>query len=127
MRDLNHYLTLPYEETVEREDCTNGTECYVARVIELRGCLSHGETPEEALENLQDAKRLYVEKMLEAGVELPEPELAVTDGTAAADSIEVGAHGVWHQPSIRSPGKVALLRETATGHAGRYDLALVTS
>ena len=38
-------------------------------MIELPGCASHGDTPDQALENLEDAKRLYIESMIEDGIE----------------------------------------------------------
>lgn len=36
-------------------------EGFVARCIELPGCLSEGRTEAEALENIQDAIKLYME------------------------------------------------------------------
>ena len=69
MKNVEYYLTLPYQQTVTLEDCTDGTRCYVARVTELLGCESHGTTPDEALANLEDAKRLYIESMIEDGIE----------------------------------------------------------
>ena len=38
-------------------------------MIELPGCESHGTTPNEALDNLEDAKRLFIESMIEDGME----------------------------------------------------------
>ena len=46
---------------------------------ELPGCNSHGETMEEALENLEDARVLYIASLLEDGLDIPEPEHAPTD------------------------------------------------
>ena len=75
MKNIDHYLALPYHVTVTREECTDGSPCYVARVIELPGCESHGITRAEALDNLEHAKRLYIETMVEDGIE-PAPALA---------------------------------------------------
>ena len=36
-------------------------EGFVAKVAELPGCLSEGRTEEEAIKNVQDAIRLYME------------------------------------------------------------------
>lgn len=69
MKSTQYYLTLPYQQTVTFEECTDGSPCYIARVIELPGCESHGTTPAEALDNLENAKRLYIESMLEDGIE----------------------------------------------------------
>ena len=77
MKSLDHYLALPYELAVKREACSDGTQCFVARVIDLPGCESHGDTPDEALKNLKAARRLYVESMLEDGLVPPPPDAPV--------------------------------------------------
>jgi len=69
--NINYYMNLPYGERVLREVLEDGSSYYVARVVELEGCTSHGDTPAEALWNLQDAKLLYIETMLEDGLEPP--------------------------------------------------------
>ena len=80
MKTVEYYLAMPYGTRVVPEECTDGTQCYVARIDELPGCESHGDTPEEALVHLQEAQRLYLETMIEDGVDPPEP-VAVTEGT----------------------------------------------
>ncbi len=46
---------------------------FVAEIVELPGCLSQGESVEEALENLGQARRLWLEVAYEAGDEIPPP------------------------------------------------------
>ena len=46
---------------------------YVAEVPELPGCLSDGETPEEALANAYDAAEAWLETARELGREVPVP------------------------------------------------------
>ncbi len=46
---------------------------YVAEVLELPGCISEGETADEAMENLEDAMRGWLEVALEDGKHIPEP------------------------------------------------------
>jgi predicted RNase H-like HicB family nuclease len=70
--DLAWYLAQPYETTVEVADC-DGRPCYLARNPELRGCMSHGATPEEAVKNLSEARELYLRTLLENGVRPPLP------------------------------------------------------
>lgn len=41
--------------------------------IDLTGCLTYGDTMEELMENIQDAKRAWLEAAMEMGVEIPEP------------------------------------------------------
>ena len=39
---------------------SQGEEGFVARCLELPGCLSEGKAEEEALKNIEDAIRLYL-------------------------------------------------------------------
>lgn len=73
MKDVEHYAGLPYQEEVALEECTDGTQCYFAQVVELPGCESHGDTPQEALRNLQEAKRLFIATLLKNGVTPSQP------------------------------------------------------
>ena len=44
---------------------------YVAYVPALKGCVSQGETREEALRNIKEAMEAYVEALLEDGLTVP--------------------------------------------------------
>ena len=46
---------------------------YVALVPDLPGCMSDGDTPEEAIANAQDAIRCWIEAAQELGRHIPEP------------------------------------------------------
>jgi predicted RNase H-like HicB family nuclease len=46
---------------------------YVAEVPDLAGCNAHGETPEEALREVQIAMGLWLEVAREIGLPIPEP------------------------------------------------------
>ena len=48
-------------------------ECWVADVPDLRHCTSHGDTPDGALANVQDAMRGWLEVASEQGMAIPEP------------------------------------------------------
>ena len=67
------YLRLPYTRTVVSDQGTRGESLYLASIEELPGCQSHGATPAEALENLDDALALYIDSLLEDGIEPPLP------------------------------------------------------
>lgn len=100
MKKVEDYLALPWGLEVTPEECTDGTQCYLARITELPGCESHGDTPEEALENLREAQRLYIESMIEDGIEPVEP-VAVTEGTySATKSIWRVEHAAAVEPEI---------------------------
>ena len=53
---------------------------FVATVPDLPGCMSDGETPEEAIINVQDAIRAWIEAAADLGRAVPEPsrQLALT-------------------------------------------------
>jgi antitoxin HicB len=69
MKDLKYYLDLPYTTVVRRDEDGD----FVARVDELPGCAAHGKSPEEAMANLEEAKKLWIAESLGAGQTVPEP------------------------------------------------------
>jgi antitoxin HicB len=71
-KELKHYMSLPYTITLKRGS-GDGEEYWVARVVELPHCLTHGATPEEALKDIEDAKREWLKSNLEDGLPIPEP------------------------------------------------------
>jgi predicted RNase H-like HicB family nuclease len=48
-------------------------QIYVARVPELENCHSHGNSPEEALKNANEAIELWLQVAREESIEIPEP------------------------------------------------------
>ena len=68
-KDLNYYLRLPY--SVVLIPAEEGG--YAVKIAELPGCLSQGETVEEALAMIEDAKRGWLEVALNEGMDIPEP------------------------------------------------------
>jgi antitoxin HicB len=48
---------------------------FLATVPELPGCMSDGESPQEALENVFDAILCWMEAAREMGRPIPEPKL----------------------------------------------------
>ena len=51
----------------------NVDKIYVAKIQELEGCMAHGDTPEEAVKEIQVAMRLWIETAKEEGIPIPEP------------------------------------------------------
>jgi antitoxin HicB len=69
-KTLEYYLSLPY--TIEIiPDIEDGG--YVARVKELRGCMTHADTWDELDHLIQEAKEGWLEVALEYGHPIPEP------------------------------------------------------
>ncbi len=46
---------------------------YIADIPDLRSCTAFGETPTEALHELEIAKALWLEAAKETGIPIPEP------------------------------------------------------
>ncbi len=78
MKTIDHYLSLPYIAIVTPDEDMNGEPCYRAEHPQLPGCMSHGRSQEEALQNLGDAKQLYLKTRIELGMEIPEPPVITT-------------------------------------------------
>lgn len=68
-KTLEYYLGLPYT----RELIPEPEGGWFIRIKELPGCMSQGETPEEALRMIEDAMRGWLEVSLEDGDLIPEP------------------------------------------------------
>lgn len=49
-------------------------EAFVAEVPELPGCAAHGDTPETALAQAQEAMQLWLETAAEFGDPIPQPK-----------------------------------------------------
>lgn len=74
MRNVTEdYLRLPYSRTVVPDRGTRGEGLFLASIEELPGCQSHGATASEALANLEGALALYIDSLLEDGIEPPVP------------------------------------------------------
>jgi predicted RNase H-like HicB family nuclease len=73
---IGHTLDFPY--TIELHSSPD--EGWFARVSELPGCMSQGETAEDALANVQEAMQLWLEVSMEQGNTIPEPQPDVVRG-----------------------------------------------
>jgi antitoxin HicB len=67
-KDLEYYLSLSYRIEVYPDE--GG---YTAAVPDLPGCITCGESLEEVLELIEDAKAGWLELALEDGDPIPEP------------------------------------------------------
>jgi antitoxin HicB len=70
-KTIDYYLSLPYPiELIPDED-----GYWFARIPLLEGCMTNGESREDALKMLDDAFRGWFESALEHGLNIPEPKL----------------------------------------------------
>lgn len=87
-RDIDYYMKLYYMIEVVEDETTEGEACYLASHPELPGCMSHGATLDEALRNLADARRAYIQSLLEDSVSVPEPSMVVTTTATGGAAVE---------------------------------------
>lgn len=74
-KDAAYYRRLPYRRVVVPVDEADGEHYYLAYVRELPSIEIHGDTPEEALLRLDEIFDDCVEAMIDAGEDIPEPDL----------------------------------------------------
>lgn len=73
-KKIKEYLSLPYSYTVGRDTENDDKEYFYVQVNELPGCVSDGDTPEEALKNIKDAMYDWIETALINNEKVPTPE-----------------------------------------------------
>ena len=69
-KSLEYYLSLPYTIEVIPDTDVGG---YVARIKELRGCMTQADTWDELISMIGEAKEGWLEVALEYGHSIPEP------------------------------------------------------
>jgi predicted RNase H-like HicB family nuclease len=76
MKDTQYYDSLPWEIRIERDLRHDGTVYYIARHPEfgdISGPMGTGNSPEEALAELREARQSLIGVLLERGDPIPEP------------------------------------------------------
>lgn len=66
---IKFYMSLPY--TIELLQEKDGS--YFIKVKELNGCMSVGDTPNEAVEMIHEAMEAWLYEAIESGISIPEP------------------------------------------------------
>ena len=62
MKTLNDYMALPYRLEIVEDQEEGG---YVVSYPDLPGCITCGDTIEDAMNNAKDAKKAWIEAALE--------------------------------------------------------------
>ena len=70
MNKAEYYMSLPYRLEIIPDPDEGG---YAVRYPDLPGCLSVGDTIDEALTNAEDAKAAWIEAALKEGIKIAEP------------------------------------------------------
>src|SRR5258708_37097689 len=68
-KNLNYYLNLEYTMRLKK----NSDGSFFAEIEELPGCKTEGDTEEEAIKMIQDAKKGWLEVGIERNLTIPEP------------------------------------------------------
>ncbi|MBK8024693.1 MAG: type II toxin-antitoxin system HicB family antitoxin [Chloroflexi bacterium] len=68
-KTLEYYKSLPY--TIELTPDEDGV--WFAAIPLLKGCMTQGDSREEALAMIDEARDLWLETALEEGISIPEP------------------------------------------------------
>lgn len=71
MKKIEDFIALPYKMEIVKDLDEGG---YVVSFPDLPGCLTVGETIEEAIKNAEDAKRAWLEAAIEEQIEISIPE-----------------------------------------------------
>ena len=71
MKTIEEYMNLPYRIELIPDPDEGG---FAVTIPDLPGCLSMGETIEDAYRNAEDAKHEWLKTALEEGIAIPEPD-----------------------------------------------------
>jgi len=71
--EIQRRLGLPYHRVIFGQP----DEGYMGQVAELPGCYTSGDTPAEALANLEEAMAAWIESCLLSGDPIPDPARAL--------------------------------------------------
>lgn len=63
---MNKYETIIY--------WSDADEIYIAEMPELKGCIAHGDSPDEALKNIQIVATDWMQLAKEKNWQIPEPK-----------------------------------------------------
>ena len=72
MKDLQYYMQLKYPFTLEQDE--DGS--YLIQYPDLPGCMTCGNTVEEALKMGEDARKCWIDSALQDNDFIPEPRIA---------------------------------------------------
>lgn len=70
-KNLDYYLNLPYVIWLVPSDEEDGG--WLAKIPDLPGCITFGDTKEEALAMIEDARIAWISHRFEEGYFIPEP------------------------------------------------------
>jgi antitoxin HicB len=73
-KDIKYYMSLQYRINLRPLSDDDGGG-WLAEAIELPGCVSDGDSPAEAIQNLESAKEAWITTALAKGMFISEPQI----------------------------------------------------
>ena len=70
---LDDYMKLPYAITLRPDEDGD----WIAEIETLEGCVAHGDTQAEALQRIEEVKRLWIQAGLNTAANLPRREMEI--------------------------------------------------
>ena len=97
------YMKLPYTTSMVYDDSPGGPPAWVVWIEELDGCISQGDSPDEAMEMIREAMEGWLEVAVAYGDDIPPPKGPLRPSTAASSrcACRWACTGSW-PPSPRS-------------------------
>jgi predicted RNase H-like HicB family nuclease len=96
-KPLDFYLKLKYPVTLIPAE-EGG---YAVEIEDLPGCYSQGETVEEAIEMIEEARKLWMESMYEDGQEIPLPSNQVEYSGKFNVRVPASLHRKLHKLAVK--------------------------
>lgn len=91
LRMAEELASRPYQIELQAYDTPDGQPYFFGRVREMPGCVSDGETEQEAKANVRLAMIDFIYFLLEDGLAVPEPRYFDSLTTVNMSDIEVGS------------------------------------
>lgn len=115
-KDLAYYMGLRYTFSLMPDPEAGG---FAIKVNELPGCLSQGDTAEEALVRIREAMAGWIEVALEQGIPVPEPGEEPDDAYSGRFNVRVpkGLHRALAESAAREGVSLNLYIATALASA----------
>ncbi|HEX9386981.1 MAG TPA: type II toxin-antitoxin system HicB family antitoxin [Anaerolineales bacterium] len=79
---------ISYTTELFKDKTTDGETVYLAVHPELEECMAQGDTPDEAIENLNEVRIDYFEHLLEFHLPIPSPRITETKDTSSVSAIK---------------------------------------
>jgi predicted RNase H-like HicB family nuclease len=97
----------PYIVEVFLDETTDGQPVYMAKTPELEGCFGQGETIDEAIKSLSEARADYIHSLLEDNLTIPGPSLPTTTTASLTSTLTLR----YRQSDITNPSDTQEVHE----------------